>query len=219
MKTIGNIELCMLVLFRDQTRIDNFNLMKSRFPNLKMFKAIDWKCDWDFIHNFFKKYEITTKNLPVNSKGKFARWISVILFAKYVYDTKSNGSILLEDDVLLPHNFNFKLGKYSNCHFVKLSKWGEGYYMDYIGARKFLNAVYKNGISYHNDIFIMKFVKDRVFKIIEPDHLICETNKGNIKTTEMSDLGVITYNNNYKLLLTKLFDNENGDKYIDLKRL
>jgi hypothetical protein len=194
--------------------------MKSRFPKLKMFKAIDWKGDWDFIHDFFKKYEITTKNLPVNSKGKFARWISVILFAKYVYDTKSKGSILLEDDVLLPRNFNFKLEKYSNCHFVKLSKWGEGYYMDHIGARKFLKAVYINGISHHNDIFIMKFVNEKLFKIIEPEHLICETNKGNIKTTDMSDLEEITYNNHdYKLLLNKLFHSKDCDKYKELKKL
>ena len=69
-------------------------------------------------------------------------------------------------------------------------------------------------------IFIMKFVNEKLFKIIEPEHLICETNKGNIKTTDMSDLEEITYNNHdYKLLLNKLFHSKDCDKYKELKKL
>ena len=215
MSLLDNIELCMIVLSRDPVRLNNFKTMKTRFPQLKYFEAVDWKNDWNFILRFFENNYIPIKSMPSNTKGKYARWVSVILFAKYVIDTNSKGAILIEDDVLLPQNFNFRYKFYKKCNFCKLSQWGEGYFMNKKGAKRFLKSIYRIGINHHNDMFIMNnHIFDKRFLVITKKHLICKTNQGNIRSSKcnLSNKNLKKLTRTPTLIKNKIFE-EGLDRY------
>ena len=180
------IEIAVILLERIGERVDNVKILKRHFPSLKIFKAIDWKQDWRLIKKFLLKNKIPVIKLHWNTRGKYARWVSVLMACKYVIDNESE-IILLEDDVLLPSGFDFQFSKwYGKGDFVKLSKWGEAYYMNKKGASKLIKNMYTIGIYHHNDMFIGSHVRECRNIVVEDRHLVCGTNKGNIKLSRSS---------------------------------
>lgn len=179
-----NIQVGVILLERIKTRVENVEKLKNQIPKLKIFNAIDWKKDWILIRRFFIKNKIPIKKLRLNTRGKYARWVSVILACKYIMENNIE-MILLEDDVSIssPELFNESDLWYKKGNFVKLSNWGEAYYINKAGAQKFFDKIFSVGINDHNDVFIKKHVSEFEHKLITKRNLICPTNKGNIKNS------------------------------------
>ena len=210
--------LIVILLERDVQNVDNVLEMKKRFPDLTIMKAVDWKLHYDLVEKFIKKYNISAPlwgdpNYPHRNKGKFSRWTSLILTMKYVYDLKLENVILIEDDVMLPINFNkiyqdmlTLLDNFDKFDFVKLSKWGEGYLFNYKGAKKFIEMLYKYGICNHDDNFINKYVADITEHIITERHLIRLPNEGHIWDTPPTKFVNVGEDKPKILLDEKIFD-------------
>lgn len=191
-----------VILFdADQSRIDNVKSLKHQYPKTRVFSAISWKDHQEEILNILNFFNITlqekmnpfkTKNHrygKIKTWGKIARWASLILAFKYCLEFKIEEFLLLEDDLRLPDNLNLKKHKLSvNNSFMKLSKFGEAYYLNHFGASKFFNCLGDFGICAHSDAFIDKHVATSQKIIFKPKDLIVKTNQGHIRDTDHCNL-------------------------------
>jgi len=170
---------------RDPIRRTNMKIMKNRFgPRFSYFIALDWKLHWSLISKFFIHFKIPITSMPFPTKGKHARWASLLMALKYIIDMDiDNHVVLLEDDVLLPSNFDFGLIDTIDDPFVKWSRWGEAYGIHANSARRFIYLMYHIGINEHDDNWILDNMQPFNNIIVHDEHVVVPTNHGNILHT------------------------------------
>ena len=78
-------------------------------PNVNYFHGIYWK-DWDIVKKSFKSFRFPNSHMPElrgsrNRRGKYARWLSLILVISYAIQFRLPHIVILEDDSKWPTGF------------------------------------------------------------------------------------------------------------------
>ena len=175
------------------------------------------------IQSLIKSNYISLPKKWINNKkktyGKLGRWLSTILIAKLSLMNKSK-IIVLEDDLNIPTNFDFKFKKYINASdsIVRLGKYGDGYYFNPKSSLLFLKKVYKIGLLKPDDLFIMQLTPSKKKNIISRKRYAQQKNlkKGTDKSSinvrnEYVDYYNLRKQNDPKPLLDKVELKHNSD--------
>ncbi len=212
------LNLIVTLLERDALRVSNVEGMEEKFPQLKVMAAMDAVEQWDEIRDFIEDWQVPLKydnragGDQLNKTGKVARWATLIMAMKYVYDLKLGNTVILEDDVNLPAGFDFGEDEWRDGHIAKLAMWGEGYGVNHTGAEHYLRMVSDAPqISLHSDEFIARKCKKAGRWIINSElggHLVVATNKGHLVQSPTYDYEwpIESYSRTAPLLNKPLFN-------------
>ena len=175
-------------------------------PERKVFSALYW-ADWSSVKGLYACLRMPTKRMPEvkgthNRRGKYAEWGSKFLAVAYAVQFKLPYMVILEDDVHWSPDMRRRLataipraekldaearlamaqGETDPVKLrgglLKLSKWGEGYFLSELAARSFLRALYSIGINHHSDTWIRDYLKPEHHDIAYT--LAVKPNGGNI---------------------------------------
>lgn len=148
------------------------NVLKNTIhnPNINICHAIDGsdeklvkKIIKDFCI-FLPKRDPEWSRFRLGNYGRLGRWLSTIMLMKYSIDMNRK-IIVMEDDMLIPSNFDFEFEKY--IHMEKngvLGEWGDAYFFTPEACKRFFrDYLYKEGIIHNDDNAIIKEFKDVFF--------------------------------------------------------
>lgn len=170
-------------------RKENIKQNKINNPKINICYGIDGY-NSNLIQELIKKYNIPLPERVLNDKnkplwklshyGKLGRWLSTIMITKLSYDLDIN-VIVIEDDILLPPNFDFQFNKYiNNKGIVRLGEWGDGYYFNKMSSKFFLELVYSKGIITNDDNMIIDEVSTKKFNLLSRiDYGVCNDKRNN----------------------------------------
>jgi hypothetical protein len=88
-------------------RYENVRTFISEDSHAKYFTALYWETHWSTIKNIFKSFRLPNSKMPElkgtrNRRGKYARWVSVLLAVAYAVQFRLPHIVLLEDDSKWP---------------------------------------------------------------------------------------------------------------------
>mgnify|MGYP001162847140 CR=1 FL=1 len=148
--------------------------------------------------------------------GRLGRWLSTIMLMKYSIDTNRK-LIVMEDDLLLPKDFNFQFEKYVDSDEIAvLGEWGDAYFFTPEACKQFFeNYLYKEGIQHNDDNAIIKEYKKVIrFSIISRnDYAVPMIDRGNEpsavhKRDNKVDFSNVPVSKNMVLLEQRIFEHD-----------
>lgn len=92
---------------RYNDRYRNVQSFIKKDSHAKYFTALYWQAHWNIIKNTYKSFRLPNAHMPEmrgsrNRRGKYARWISVLLAVAYAVQFRLPHIVLLEDDSRWP---------------------------------------------------------------------------------------------------------------------
>ena len=152
-----NIDYRILVMPRDEIRVNHVDSIISKHPYFKKFVGFDWKNDWKEIKNFLSENKIRVTFF--RNKGKIGSWSSSLKYYLELKESDFDYGVLVEDDTIIPDNFKKivinSIKKYQPTDFLRLHSRGT---TNIIVIKKdaiddFINTVRKKTIYTAKDIF------------------------------------------------------------------
>lgn len=163
-------------------RQDNVEQNVINNPNINVVHGVDGG-NGGKIRSLIAKYNIP---LPLSLQtgknerfyGKLGRWLSTIMLAKLSMDLGLQ-LVILEDDLLLPPDFEFPLELLSKRtkSIYCLGTWGDGYFFNPASSRSFLRKVYRDGIVMNNDQMIKRLPSTKSINLVSRNQYGIEENK------------------------------------------
>lgn len=180
-----NPDIYVTLCHHERERVDNYKRLIKQRDDIKKFHALEFKTEWELIYNFYLDFKIPAIHPMAKKKGKMARWATVIMAAKYVYDLKIEDHIIvMEDDVNITDKFDVLYNDWCDSNrWIKLSRWGELFALNYHSAKHFINALYNVGINRNNDKWIQMNTDLEFHNTQKTDQmqLLCKPNYGVIR--------------------------------------
>ena len=225
----NNIKIYVFMLTLKTTsnwRKENVKQNVINNPNINICYGIDGY-DIELIKKIFKFYRIPLPQVvrtqwelqriakgnqlfKLTNYGKLGRWLSTIMMMKYSIDLGCH-IILLEDDLLLPPNFDFQFPQYINYpDIVTLGLWGDGYYFTPQACIKFLQLVYHIGILNNDDNMI---IDQKTTKNLS----ICPRTKYGVKDRDIEASSIQARNQTIDFINIPLIQNKNWKRLFSEK--
>ena len=164
-----NIDYRILVLPRDEIRVNHVDNMISKHPFFKKFVGFDWKNDWKEIKNFLSENKIRVTFFK--NKGKLGSWCSSLKYYLELKESDFDYGVLVEDDTIIPYNFKKivekQIKKHQPTDFIRLHTRGS---TNMIVIKKdsinnFFDTVREKTIYTAKDLFHNKETNIKISKI------------------------------------------------------
>ena len=225
---IGDEKIYVIILtLRNTSLWRRTNVLKNIKNNPKINRCfgIDGN-DKLLTQNLIRKYNIYFPKPKLSSYilenyGRLGRWLSTIMFMKYSMDTNRK-IVVLEDDLLLPVNFDFQFERYKDMkNIVRLGMWGDAYFFEPNSCRDFFKQhLYTRGIVTNDDNEIIDEYKAPLISVISRKNygvplLYREHQVSSIKArARIDNFSNIPKNNEMTLLTKRIWSyNSHNDIY------
>lgn len=163
----SKISYVILTVIQDYNRLSIAKNIQKNYPNFKIFPALFWRTDEEYIKRTLNSRNIVDKRYN-NICGKIACWASYIeIFSSYLA-MESEYLVVLQDDVIIKPTFEKDLkNNYIDSNYIagKINSARLGPYL--------------SGAIFHNSFFDRFFKSVRETGIIKPlDHYLVNVKKG-----------------------------------------